>query len=251
MDVRENIWVAGPGGALPSTRGRKVGSGFLARHGNGWVQFDAGFGTYNASGRLAAVDLADVRILVLTHLHADHVGDAITTIHGIQLLSQKKYGEVQLLEILGPAGIREAVLEGLVWLGAPEFKFNLVFHEGPGKYGPMRLFSVMHSSIESVAAVLHGDIEVMYTGDISDRSGNFRAILEATENPGVLITEATEPNNPCHITAVSAEALSQAGNYEMTVIGHCRDNHEAAVGKICRRSGGRIVAAQAGLGITI
>ena len=252
MNRKENLWVGGPGGALPSTRGKQIGSAYFAEYGDGWAQFDAGFGTWNAGGRIKAVDAADVNALILTHLHADHVGDAVTTMHGIQLLSEKKYGAILPLEIFGPAGIKKAVLDSLVWLGAPDYRPNFIFHEGPGEYGSIRLFPVAHNPlIESVAAILYGDdVEITYTGDINSDFGNFEAILDATENPGILVTEATEPNNRYHITATSAETLSQAGKYKLTVIGHTRRNHKKTVKDICRRSGGRIVAAVAGLGVT-
>lgn len=245
------VVVIGEGGVLYHTRGKMIGSSFAVRNEDSLTVFDTGYCTCAASNSIPGLDIADIRTIFISHFHYDHIADICAYLDGIQKACGQKYGYGPSLEIIGPTGIEGVVRGGMAMLGDIEYIPKLTFRGGPGTYGEMEVFNVKHSAgIESVAAVFHGDSEIVYTGDINPNPDNIRAIIDAAESSDFLITEATGKTRR-HIDIEFAINLMESGHFKKMLVGHIRPEHRNDVKRVCSSSGGKIIKAVRGSKITI
>jgi phosphoribosyl 1,2-cyclic phosphodiesterase len=244
------IGMAAPGGFLYSNPTLPANCILVEQDGI-VTMLDAGCDTYTRAKLIKGWNLMDVERIVLTHRHSDHMGDAVIMIHGIQKLQEKYRGYVPAMEIIGPAGTKNMIRDCMVMVGEPDFVPKVNVREGTGKYGNIRMISVSHGPKEAYAAVLYGNREIFYTGDLDANPANLEAIIAASESPYAIISEATEPDNEWHIDIWGALKLMSEGDFKQMYTVHTRSGHRQTVRHVCRKSHGRVIQGKRGQTYTI
>ncbi|MBV9545928.1 MAG: ribonuclease Z [Chloroflexi bacterium] len=114
-----DVALVGTGGMMPMPN--RWLSSVLLRYGRHLVLFDCGEGT-QISLRMLRWGLKDIDLILISHLHGDHVGG----LPGL-LLTQGNSGRTEPLEIVGPPGLARTV-EGLRVV-APRLPFQVHIRE--------------------------------------------------------------------------------------------------------------------------
>lgn len=168
---------------------------------------------------LQKIDLKDVDLIILSHLHFDHFGDLFCAKY--QLETRRALGEeiprIALCSPALPQWAGEELLSGNI------FQFIPMYHEKQLTFHGLNLtfFQVPHL-VESYAVRICGDGKVFtYSGD----SAASEALLRAVQGVDCLLCEATLLNEQTleashHLTAGQAGMMARRGNVKRLLLTH-------------------------------
>jgi len=141
---------------------------------NGSVLFDIGCGT--VEGLLAnGLDVGDIKVLVISHFHADHFGDIVYFLHRRNMQGHTD----KMLTIIGPWGLQKKVIDfnNLLFGDIRDYsdmatKWNIRFIEladganlDMGSF-EIEVFKVIHGTLDANGYIIRsGKTAVGYTGD--------------------------------------------------------------------------------------
>jgi ribonuclease BN (tRNA processing enzyme) len=215
------LTVLGSGNA--DHHGRRAGSGFLLQP-PGPIVLDFGPGVWRNLA-LAGIDPAGLRLILLTHLHADHYADLIPFLFH-QYWAARGGGRPPLL-ILGPPGTREMVT-GLrrVVPCLDEHDFSIEVRDmdgGEAEFEGARLSPFPVTHVESMVClawrVEHAGRRFVYAGDCCSNA----LAAKAVEGADLAVVEATYPDDhphPAHMTAGEACDLAREAGVKRLVLSH-------------------------------
>jgi ribonuclease BN (tRNA processing enzyme) len=182
------VVVLGSGAGIPHPR---RGSPSIAVMGEGeLLAVDLGSGATRALAR-ASLDYRQLRRILFTHYHPDHVGDVVALLFASR---HRREGELQLI---GPPGLGEMV-QGLLsvfghWIEPAGYE--LALNEiGPGDHvvGPWRVAAskVPHTARSVAYRLEGGSAAVVFTGDTAYDSG----LVELARGADLLVAECSFPD---------------------------------------------------------
>jgi ribonuclease BN (tRNA processing enzyme) len=247
------VTVLGSGTLVPDHRHH--GAAHLFRGGDVLALLDCGPGTVHSFTKhdVAWVDLTHV---LITHFHADHIGDLPALMVALALGAAPP--RTRPLTLVGPPGF-PAFLERLAaatgrHLLDPGFEVRVVELEADGAWVDgahalrVRCGSTPHTE-ESVAYRLEAKGAVVgYTGD----TGPSDAVAALLRGCDVLLAECTQADPPTmdtHLSPARLAALARATRPGTLVVTHVMPplTHEEAAARVSERYDGRVVAARDGL----
>jgi ribonuclease BN (tRNA processing enzyme) len=213
--------VLGASGTYPRPDG--ACSGFLVRSGPTEVWVDAGPGTFSNLQQHTAY--GELRAVVLSHLHVDHITDLYPFYYALRFSAESK-GPTGL-EVYAP-GQAEAHLEKLVSTTGPD-GFGGYFHFQPIKSGDELQLDGLHFRFQETAHPIEtmamrveaGGRSLVYTADTAPSE----AVVELARGVDVLIAEATmqspgTASRPVHMTAEEAGQMARDSGAKRLVLTH-------------------------------
>ncbi|MGH2722606.1 MAG: MBL fold metallo-hydrolase [Actinomycetota bacterium] len=198
-------------------------SGFLLRAGGAELWVDAGPGTF--TNLQAVSSFTDLRALVLTHVHLDHVVDVYPLYHWIRF--GRTNPGIAGLDVHAPPGAGAHLAQLLTPYGTGTFGEHLVFADiGAGRelrVGPFALtFARTAHPAETYAVRAEAEGRVLvYTAD----TGPSDDVAALSRGADLLVAEATfqEAVNPApdvHMTGAEAGALATTAGARRLVLTH-------------------------------
>ena len=257
-----SLEVLGANATAPSRHG--AASSYLLTGDNGYVLVDAGPGSFMAY--TTTHDLADLRAIVVTHLHADHSLDLMAWAYRwtFPLVRER-------IALFIPKGER-ARLEAFDKLfGIPTLSTmnnpitgNFDIHEMPmdGQF-LAEIAGIKLSTFEARHAVTSTSLRFERDGRtiaFSSDTGDTQGLRDAAKNTNVFVCEATylDPNPTAmaehgHLTPALAGEIATDANVETLVLTHFTDPDDGpeSVRRAQQTFNGSVVEAKAGLTITI
>lgn len=196
-------------------------SGYLVRGDRQPVLLDCGPGTLYRLSQIG-VSAAEIRTLLLTHFHLDHVSDLAALLNSRWLQSPPGPRE---MEIFGPNGTREH----LAWLGSrmdswyADYRF--VLHEGVGDLGEssgmkIRTGATAHTA-ESLCFRLEDDRGriLFYSGD----ADYHEVMIALAEGADIAVIECSMPDEAKldgHLTPMLAATIARRAGVRKLVLTH-------------------------------
>ncbi|HEX2258462.1 MAG TPA: MBL fold metallo-hydrolase [Actinomycetota bacterium] len=224
------VIVLGASGTYPRPDG--ACSGFLLRSGPTQVWVDAGPGTF--SNLQKHTPYSELRALILSHLHIDHITDLYAFYYALRYSSESK-GPTGF-EVYAP-GKAEDHLDKLVSTTGPD-GFGGYFTFQPIKSGDelkmeafLFRFQETAHPIETMAMrVEAGRRSLVYTADTAPSE----AVVELARGVDVLIAEATmqspgTASRPVHMTAEEAGQMARDAGAKRLVLTHIAPTLDPAV----------------------
>jgi ribonuclease BN (tRNA processing enzyme) len=215
------VVVLGASGTFPKADG--ACSGFLMMSGPTQVWVDAGSGTF--SNLQHHTPYQELRALVLSHLHMDHITDLYAFYYALRYSSESK-GPTGF-EVYAPGGAEDH-LEKLVSTTGPD-GFGGFFSFQPIKSGDelqidtlLFRFQETEHPIETMAMrVEAGGRSLVYTADTAPSE----AVVELAKGVDLLIAEATmqspsSSGRPVHMTAEEAGQMARDAGARRLVLTH-------------------------------
>lgn len=227
-----DIVVLGSSGTFPT--GENAATGFLLRSGGWDVWLDAGTGTFGNLQR--HVDFFEVKALVLSHFHLDHILDVYPFYYGLRY-SSRSPGPMGL-KIYAPQDARER-LEPLASSGGPYhdgfedfLDFQVVGAGDQISIGPFSFeFHRTLHPVETLAMRIEAAGRCLaYTAD----TGSTPDLLKVAKGADLLIAEASiqEPDEKMvevHMTAREAGRLAREAGVSRLVLNHIVPGLDPAV----------------------
>jgi ribonuclease BN (tRNA processing enzyme) len=216
--------VLGSGTLVPDARHH--GAAHLVRHGAVLALLDCGPGTIHGIAE-HGVPWSDLTHVLITHFHADHVGDLSALMlaleHGLRTPRTRP------LTLIGPTGF-PGFLERLAaatgrHVVEPGFELRVVEVRGEGVWSDgeagldVRCASTPHTEESIAYRVEFGGAVVGYTGD----TGPSTAVANLLEGCDVLVAECTQPDPPAmdtHLSPRGLAALARAARPGKLVVTH-------------------------------
>lgn len=239
------LTVLGSGTIYPN-KNRGISSYFVTI-GNKNILLDIGPGTISRLPKIN-INFPDLDIIVISHLHTDHINDIFYLITLFNLFIPKK--EITIISSPGfkeflvktgetykTASLSSDVLKKLRFIDAPSFSTGVLNFEL--KKGNHHLTSIITKIKDNEGR------EIVYTSDTSfDES-----IASFTKNPDLLITECTFPDNQPqndHLTPSSAAKLGSIVGAKRMLLGHLGPNirNSDLVWEISQNFQGRLYIAE-------
>jgi ribonuclease BN (tRNA processing enzyme) len=191
----------------------------------GLTLFDCGPGSLRTLVA-AGFELQDIKRIVITHFHLDHVLD----LFALGYARRNPAFEARELELVGPVGLREFVDRAGKALGGVERGFDGVhYHEvsprtqiASKSFPEYRLSTVdtHHSKISLAWRVdLPGGGSVCYSGD----SGEERTVAELAKGVGLFCCECSFPeehSQPNHLNPAGAARLARHAGCARLLLSH-------------------------------
>jgi len=183
--------------------------------------FDCGTGSVK-NLRMADVDLAKLRKVLITHYHLDHISDLAPLLWTLEMEETK-----EPLEIAGYKTIEKVTKKLLKLMNTPEdfTVFNLKFNplNGNENFGEIQTFLTKHKPKNIAYRIQRGSKSLCYTGD----TAFYKPLVRFVSNCNLLIHEATfldEQKDIAvltnHSTASQAGKIAKLANVEKLVLTH-------------------------------
>lgn len=220
------VTVLGCGAAYPRAGG--ACSGFLVSGGGVRVWMDAGNGTMSNLQRW--ISHRDVDALILSHVHADHISDAIPYMYSLAF----DEGWTGTVPVYTTAEVPVTLARPLGDHSRGLFKRVLDFHElgSPFEVGGLRFepFETVHTVKTFGLRVREADKLLVYTADTTE----FPELPEECRGADLLIAEATyvrpiQAAPGVHMWAHQAGAVAQKAEARRTVLTHIWPTIDPAV----------------------
>jgi len=211
------VTVLGKYGPFPAASG--ACSGYLVQDGNTKVLVDCGNGVLSRLQQICSID--ELKAIVISHLHSDHVSDMLVLRYALDILNARGLREPKPLPVYVPENPRDEY---------DRLLFKNVFEVHPIQDG-MQLqigdlsfyFQEMTHPVQSFGIkITGGNKTLVYTGDTnynekieSFASGADLFIADA----GLLDKDKTSPNVP-HLTAREVGLIAAKANVKQLMLTH-------------------------------
>lgn len=223
-----DLVVLGSGACYPQSR--RAAPGYLVREGDATIALDLSAGTLDRLAPL--VPLAELGLIVLSHLHLDHCGDLATLLFGLNAPYARR---TQPAVVHGPPGLRDRLeqLRGVYgdWLDDPPCGLEL--HEWADaevrwRGWRLRAVAVQHPAAGHAWRLVSPSGRVLvYSGD----SGPCAALQELAAGADLLLVDCAQPEGSpfrAHLTPGEVAELARDSAPARVVLTHFTPDTDAA-----------------------
>ena len=217
------LTVLGRYGPYPKAGG--ACSGYLVEEGDTRILMDCGSGTLSRLQKFLPPHRLDA--VILSHLHADHMGDALILRYYLQIGQARGHFEKEPLPIYLPDSPADmfAMLSG-----TPEYEPHVITDGLTARIGSMEVrFRAMRHSVPSYGVRLtSNERSLCYTGD----TGYHDDIVSFAEGASLLLPDtgflpADKPaQNPSHMTPTESAGIAASAGAERLLLTHLWPGYE-------------------------
>lgn len=203
------------------------------------------------------IDLTEIREILISHAHADHIGDLVSLLWAMRIDDRTKP-----LEITGPTGIESTALNLLSLMNTESgfLTYTITFKEleGGEDLGDIRTCRTNHKLPTVAYRIERGGRSICYSGDTSFCED----VITLARGCDLLIHEATFleeqrefARQTTHSTAVDAGRAAQLAGAKKVIIFHIPPPNERMedeyLRQVRRSYGGEVVIAEDGISLAV
>ncbi|OSM02488.1 MBL fold metallo-hydrolase [Magnetofaba australis] len=213
-------YVLGSGAGAPTPE-RALSGYWLELDDGSRILLDCGSGTLTRMAGLG-LPIADLDIILITHLHPDHVGELITLFHALRMPTVQRD---KPLRVYGPQGIEEFFAQVVWGVAKPPGRFAVSVQTAPEVWevGRATLISAptRHSaSLPSLGyRVQVGQRALVYSGD-ADWSEGLLALCAQADLAILDCSSLTSEKIPGHLSAQECGRLAAQAQVKALLLSH-------------------------------
>ncbi|MEW6273972.1 MAG: MBL fold metallo-hydrolase [Bacillota bacterium] len=228
----------------PFPRAGGACSGYLLQDGGANILLDIGHGAFSRLRHF--VHYADIRAVVVTHLHPDHYGDLPCLRHATRSALREKL-RLQRVKLFLPAepqpafreltGDAEAFFEVVPIESLPEEEVPPGVRARRAEIGPVRLFFLpVRHTLPAYAVGVEGSGYLVYSGDAAPSE----ELAAFAEKAGIFLCEASGLDKDAHVfkdvhmTARQAGELAACAKVKELIITHFFPEYD--LGELCTQA---------------